>query len=242
MLLREEREAIAMAKLLILDKDGTLVKPKSGKTFVQHPEDQELLHGVKEAIARYAADGWTMAIASNQGGCMWTKTSAMSCPTPGYIRYDGKIIKVESKYSSDYKTYFFQEGQTESVFSVAKTELLEFCYKTVEDAIAEMQYCLNLLSQISFALFCPDIYGKECWWVGREMVQPSEYFSFSFFNYRKPNPGMLVHIMGQYPGASQQFDSKNCLMVGDRPEDELAAKAAGVTFMAADEWRGDRVQ
>ena len=55
-------------KLLILDKDGTLVKPKSGGEFVQHPEDQELLPGVAEAIACYAADGWSMAIASNQGG------------------------------------------------------------------------------------------------------------------------------------------------------------------------------
>jgi D-glycero-D-manno-heptose 1,7-bisphosphate phosphatase len=57
-----------MTKLLILDKDGTLVKPKSGSSFVQHPEDQELLPGVAEAIARYAVDGWQMAIVSNQGG------------------------------------------------------------------------------------------------------------------------------------------------------------------------------
>lgn len=56
-------------KLLVLDKDGTIVRPKSGNTFVQHPEDQELIEGVAEAIARYIADGWTIAIASNQGGC-----------------------------------------------------------------------------------------------------------------------------------------------------------------------------
>ena len=55
-------------KLLVLDKDGTLTRTKSGHTFVQHPEDQVLIDGVAEAIAAYAADGWTMAIASNQGG------------------------------------------------------------------------------------------------------------------------------------------------------------------------------
>ena len=55
-------------KLLVLDKDGTLIKTVSGHTFVQHPEDQVLIDGVAEAIAAYAADGWTMAIASNQGG------------------------------------------------------------------------------------------------------------------------------------------------------------------------------
>ena len=55
-------------KLLICDKDGTLVRTKSGQTFVQHPEDQELIEGVADAIARYVANGWAIAIASNQGG------------------------------------------------------------------------------------------------------------------------------------------------------------------------------
>lgn len=57
-----------MPKLLILDKDGTLTQPKSGERFVQSPEDQELIPGVAEALGRYRADGWMMAIASNQGG------------------------------------------------------------------------------------------------------------------------------------------------------------------------------
>lgn len=41
-----------MSKLLILDKDGTLVTPASGKKFVHHPEDQVVLPGVHEAIAQ----------------------------------------------------------------------------------------------------------------------------------------------------------------------------------------------
>lgn len=56
--------------LLILDKDHTLVVPKSGGTFVQHPEDQELIPGVAETIARYRDEGWTIVIASNQGGVL----------------------------------------------------------------------------------------------------------------------------------------------------------------------------
>ena len=39
-----------MAKLLILDKDGTLVRPKSGGRFVQSPDDQELIPGVVEVL------------------------------------------------------------------------------------------------------------------------------------------------------------------------------------------------
>lgn len=57
-----------MSRLAILDKDGTLVQSASGNTFVQHPQDQVLLPGVVEAIARLRADGYMLAIASNQGG------------------------------------------------------------------------------------------------------------------------------------------------------------------------------
>ena len=54
--------------LLILDKDNTLVTPKSGEKFVQNPEDQVLIPGVEEALSTYKKMGWTAAIASNQGG------------------------------------------------------------------------------------------------------------------------------------------------------------------------------
>lgn len=55
-------------KLILLDKDGTIINPKSGNKFVQTPWDQELIAGVKEAIAHYHSSGWTIAIISNQGG------------------------------------------------------------------------------------------------------------------------------------------------------------------------------
>lgn len=55
-------------KACILDKDGTLVTPKSGEAFVQSPEDQVLLPGVADAIAQLKSEGFVLAIASNQGG------------------------------------------------------------------------------------------------------------------------------------------------------------------------------
>lgn len=55
-------------KLLILDKDGTLVKPKSSDQFVQHPRDQEMFPEVPSLLRSYYKQDWTIAIASNQGG------------------------------------------------------------------------------------------------------------------------------------------------------------------------------
>jgi D-glycero-D-manno-heptose 1,7-bisphosphate phosphatase len=56
-------------KLLIFDKDGTLIAPISPGVFVRNPQDQRLFPGVAEKIERYRVQGWGMAIASNQGGC-----------------------------------------------------------------------------------------------------------------------------------------------------------------------------
>ncbi len=48
---------------------------------------------------------------------------------------------------------------------------------------------------------------------------------------RKPGPGMLIEAMEHYHILPQ-----NTLMVGDRPEDEQAAKNAGTAFMWADKF------
>lgn len=173
-----------MTKLAILDKDGTLIRSRSGHTFVRHPEDQELLPGVEDAIARLVADGYKLAIASNQGG-------------------------------------------------------VAAGYKTLEQAIAEMNYCIELLSnKESFwrAYFCPDN-GETCWEVfdsGKHRLCPVDTWKGQF---RKPNPGMLRQALNSVMVYSVVTD---VLYIGDRHEDEQAAQAAGIPFVWAHDWRGDR--
>lgn len=179
-----------MSKLLILDKDWTLVKPISGGTFVQHPEDQELLPGVADTIAHYHAEGWEMVIASNQGGV-----------TAGH--------------------------------------------KTLDDAIAEMRYCMRLLPQIAFSLFCPD-QGSDCWFVGsaREINVLKVWKKFNAFDdlvgkFRKPDAGML--LLSQYyhfwtPERGGTLQPSNTLFVGDMDTDFQCAQNAGVEFIWASDW------
>jgi histidinol phosphatase-like enzyme len=50
-------------KLAILDKDGTLVLPKSNNTFVQNPTDQILMVGAVEGCQRLIEAGYVLAIA-----------------------------------------------------------------------------------------------------------------------------------------------------------------------------------
>ena len=178
-----------MGKLLILDKDGTLVRPKSGGAFVQHPEDQELLPGVAEAIARYHVDGWRMAIASNQGG-------------------------------------------------------VAAGHKSLQDAIAEMAYCLILLPEfVRTAVFCPDD-GMSIEFVRKfdGVAKYRGYLRHKYMNYarswrtfRKPDPGM-IHAVIDFCTNDGSGDSVEILFVGDRPEDQQAATNAGVNFMWASDW------
>jgi HAD superfamily hydrolase (TIGR01662 family) len=63
-----------MSKLVILDKDGTLIATveRNGKRQpANRPDEQVALPGVAEKLAKLRAEGYQLAIASNQGGVAW---------------------------------------------------------------------------------------------------------------------------------------------------------------------------
>lgn len=65
----EEQQPPEQKLLVILDKDGTLTKPKQTHSiFVQDPYDQEPLPGAVERVGELLAMGADLIICSNQGG------------------------------------------------------------------------------------------------------------------------------------------------------------------------------
>lgn len=95
-------------------------------------------------------------------------------------------------------------------------------YKSQQATIAEMKFCMDLLPQISAAYFCPDFEGRLC----------VRSLGLTFHEiedgriYRKPGAGMLLQAIEDW----NQARLDDVVMVGDRPEDEGAAEAAGVAF------------
>ncbi|MEG4420809.1 HAD-IIIA family hydrolase [Microcoleus sp. LAD1_D5] len=63
--------------ILFLDLDGTVRRSCSGKTFINDPKDQELIPGVKEAIAQYS--DWLIVGITNQGGVLAGHKSLANC-------------------------------------------------------------------------------------------------------------------------------------------------------------------
>lgn len=102
--------------------------------------------------------------------------------------------------------------------------------KTLYDCNKEQVYTLELLPQIHEIYFCPDFEGKQLGYVSRNHCSWSSPGGFPSF--RKPGTGMIKYILALHR-------ADQCLFVGDREEDQLAAAGAGIPFMWADAWRAD---
>lgn len=169
-------------KILLVDCDGTIRKPKSaGAKFISRPDDQEPIPGAIKAINHYKAQGWNIVVGiSNQGG-------------------------------------------------------VGAGHKTLDNCIEEQQFTLGLFPQLNRIYFCPDYKGDICYSVSQESFSSLtiRYDGQYCGQYRKPEPGMIFVALTEYLTESKD----NALMVGDRPEDEAAAAAAGISFMWANVWR-----
>jgi histidinol phosphatase-like enzyme len=245
-------------KLCIFDKDGTLTQPISGAKFSQNPQDQELMPGVKAAIDRLRTDGWSLAIASNQGGCDVFTVQASQVKVGDYCihakddRY--KVIEVIAGPNSDGLIFCYdRERPNGKEYSFAFPESdVRVSYKTIESAIEECQFAADLLG-IDQVYFCPDMDGNQC--VIMEKIQryafgipTSNKWSQGICNlqnytqdhivknFRKPDPGMLqLALIDAEKEAIDEITDR--IMIGDRPCDEAAAIAAGFRFLDAQEWR-----
>ena len=112
---------------------------------------------------------------------------------------------------------------------------VEAGHKSLEDAIAEQRYTLELFPQIESIFFCPNYKGDIAWRVQKTgEKQYSNPFSPS---YRKPEPGMVYLVVAEAIREHRMpITLSSCQMVGNSPEDEACAAAAGISFIPADMW------
>ncbi|OUL18469.1 HAD hydrolase-like protein [Nostoc sp. 106C] len=160
--------------LLLLDLDGTIREPLSGKQYFQNPQDQQIIEGADIAVGAYK-DDWIIVGISNQGG-------------------------------------------------------VAAGYKSIQECIKEQQYTLELFPELREIYFCPDFEGKKCFRVTRHNVHNHSKTKWSGY-YRKPGVGMLQLAMVRH-----KHTPENTCYVGDRPEDEAAARRARVQFQWAGDW------
>ncbi|HEY9879388.1 MAG TPA: HAD-IIIA family hydrolase [Leptolyngbyaceae cyanobacterium] len=103
-------------------------------------------------------------------------------------------------------------------------------HKSIQECIEEQQHTLELFPQLKEIYFCPDFEGKKCFRVTRHNFHNHSKTKWSG-QYRKPGAGMLNLAMVRH-----EHSPENTRYVGDRPEDEVAARRAKVQFQWAKQW------
>lgn len=123
--------------------------------------------------------------------------------------------------------YFASVGW--KIIGVTNQAGVEAGKKSLTSCVKEQQQTMILLPEIEEVYFCPDFAGKKCYCVTPEETRDYSKHELSG-TFRKPNPGMLLLVMGIYNAGKIMF-------VGDRPEDKQAANSAKIKFQQADNWR-----
>jgi D-glycero-D-manno-heptose 1,7-bisphosphate phosphatase len=162
-----------LTKILCLDLDGTVRRSKSGKTFIEGPDDIELIPGVLPLLKKYHCEGWILIAISNQGGV-----------------------------AHGFKTYVTMHKEFEVTYKLCWNNGPLF---------------FDMLAATA------DPRGK---------VEPHTFRSLC----RKPDYGMLAIAENKLLSDRIYPDWDNSLFIGDRPEDEECAKAAGIPFLHIDEF------
>jgi D-glycero-D-manno-heptose 1,7-bisphosphate phosphatase len=164
-----------MSKIIFFDLDGTLRQTKSGKTFINEPEDQQPIEGTHKALSYYQEKGFLLIGITNQGG-------------------------------------------------------VAAAHKSLQSAIEEQRITLELFAELSEIFFCPN-WGESCYQLSKGN-QPLEFSAplsgdGTAIYCRKPGHGMILIA------ARPLAELADCWMIGDRPEDQQCAEAAGIKFVWA---------
>src|SRR4028118_1129431 len=98
----------------------------------------------------------------------------------------------------------------------------------MQSAIEEQRITLELFPELSEIFFCPN-WGESCYQLSKALREfPAPIVGDGMeIPCRKPGYGMIL------VAAQGLTDLSNCWMVGDRPEDQQCAEAAGVKFVWA---------
>lgn len=203
-------------KLLLLDKDGTLIAPKYGKWVNDDPTNQRIIPGAAETLAAWVEAGWKPVICSNQGGV-----------DSGYKTEEQAIAEMS------YAMSLFQPS----------IQCAYFCPSApLHGWRLKMRQWLGLFKtrciDVQHAYSDVEVWGESSKLPFSNSSVADEYDmagGMGIHGYRKPG-GMMLFLAVELNNLPRQ--DRRVLYVGDRPEDEQAAAAVGYPFRQAQDWLG----
>ena len=217
-------------QLYAFDLDWTLRGTISGKTFPEHISDWQLLPCRLEKIKEIQKADKNIVVLTNQGGLIWREAT-------GSDKYPTPIMLAESlKHTIMLLSWQCSTKQDPWYISLYDQRAVDLINKNIEKEIlaASMIAGHSTDPQAAPEYETPEEILKR---LQNELFEVLQRFNVRISidpSWRKPEPGMLQHAIQLF-----QVELEETLFVGDRPEDEQAAKNANVDFMWAYEFFGD---
>ena len=161
-------------KVLFLDLDGTLRLSTSGGIFIDKPENQKIIDGVEEAIARYKNDWLIMGI-TNQAGVINQHKTLENCIKEQQLtmRLIPQIYKIyacpdwgDTMLIIDRLYWSIFDGKLKDRRDITDNQLipssLQYDYDSFrKPGIGMVQYFINIHSPISKAIFVGDMESDQ---------------------------------------------------------------------------------
>ncbi|MEM8641472.1 MAG: HAD-IIIA family hydrolase [Cyanobacteria bacterium P01_G01_bin.54] len=150
---------------------------------------------------------------------------------------DGTLVRTPEKFGVNPAGQQFTPGIVNAIKNYVPHTLLVVSnqgeisrgHKTFGDTLLEMEHLWQMFTAKSVSIFavyfCPDMMGRFCYQLDFAANWEQELPPLLMYergNYRKPQPGMLELIQGQYPEILNP-DVAEVLFVGDSLDDEQAA-------------------
>ena len=196
-------------KLIAFDLDWTIRGTISGKTFPEHVSDWQILPGRLEKIKELQKADKNIAVCTNQGGLLWREAT-------GGDKYPTPIMLAESL-----KPFIMQ-------LSWQSATKQDPWYVSLYD-----QRAVDLINKDADPYKAQEILTR----LQNELFEALQRFNVRISidpSWRKPEPRMIQHAIQLF-----EAELEETLFVGDRAEDEKAARAAGCDFIWGHEFFGD---
>ena len=205
--------------LVLLDLDGTVRRSKSGATFINDPEDQELIPGVMDAMQAVSNAGHNMIAITNQRGVAAGHKSLEECICEQQITLS--LTTHQNKHLLDAIVLCPDNGET--------AWLVWYENNSIEDYISYFGTSLLPPSEDMMGLDWPEIITHE--WA--ELTQGQ--------NFRKPDTGMahVATLFWSQNRPANERDEFPLLMVGDMGSDRLMAETYSIPYRDAADWLGN---
>ena len=223
-----------MTQLIVLSRDA-IVYPTQNEA-----SPYNMHSGVAQKLAHFRNQRCSIAIASNEGGGQWKRTTAKKLAVGAQFRmgadqwfcdavYTVKAITIGRFGALNVK---YQDGR--SLF--CSEEPILMLNRTIESTFNEIKSIANLCGIVD-AVFCPVTDGKYLYSMGYSNGYGWRSKMVVTDGCWMPGSGMLIYLKCQ-----RTFKPSRCVLIGETADQNFAADLGGFEFVYADDWRNDRVK